>query len=107
LGQFGDVLGRVRSYLPKEATVHVLHTVDLDKAVTTDQRDKFAEYLANKQWVKLALTTTWAATYQDSDSYDDVAHAVKIDTVLAAKHAGISTYEIAFMIGDRPPIIKK
>lgn len=83
--------------------VFVMLTVDLNQSASTSVREKFYDSLAKSQWTKLALTTTWTASFKDGATVAAVLAATKRDVEVAAAAAGGPKYEAAAMAGEQAP----
>lgn len=82
--------------------ISVMLSVDLN-SVTSQERTKFYEELKSRLWVKLKLTTTWRATFQEGVSKAGAISTTKSDVAAAAKAAGVTNYEAAASASDEPP----
>lgn len=82
--------------------VTVMLSVDLN-GVTSTMRTKFYEELANKQWTKLKLTTTWTARFKEGVTKDSALSTTKFDVKAAALAAGVKDYEAAASLSDELP----
>lgn len=78
-----------------------LLTLDLEKGVSTEQREKFYEYLKEKKWVKLSnLTTTWKIVFVEGAKRENVIRTVKSHVANAAIHSNVSSYSAAVQVGE-------
>lgn len=80
---------------------YALLTVDLNNYVDEDARDEFNEYLKDKNFVKLKLTTTWRVTFTAGTETGALALTKKV-VADAAAAAGIQDYEAAVIFGQNP-----
>lgn len=88
--------------------IHVMLTVDLNRNVTTDQRNRFYEELRIRNWVKIdSLTTTWKAHFNENVRVEEAIEATKSTVAAAATTASISSYDAAAMFGGQTPTIVK
>ena len=86
--------------------VHAMLTVDLNRYVTTEQRNRFYEELRTRKWVKIdALSTTWKAVFSEGVSAEAAMQETKSDLSAAATAASISSYDAAAMFGGQAPLI--
>ncbi|MBB1632268.1 hypothetical protein [Cupriavidus sp. UME77] len=85
--------------------VFVMLTVDLNRGVTEEARDKFNEALKQEQWTKLTLTTTWYAKFKEGVTEAGALDTTKVDVTNAASHAGITNYEVAAIPSTSMPTI--
>lgn len=83
--------------------VYVMLTVDLNRDVSAEARQKFNEHLAGAKWTKLKLTTTWYAKFKDGTTTDGAISETKADVKRAADQAGIRSYEAAAEAGEAAP----
>lgn len=86
-------------------TVYVMLTVDLNRGVSDDARQKFYDYLINEQWTRLKLTTTFWAKFTETATQDGALGAAKNDVKNAAAHAGVTHYEAAAEAGNSAPAV--
>jgi len=86
-------------------TIYVMLTVDLNRGVSDDARQKFYAYLAKEQWNRLKLTTTFWAKFSENSTPDGAIGATRKDVRNAAVSAGISYYEAAAEIGSSAPTV--
>jgi len=71
-------------------------TVDLNKEVSSEKRDKFYAYLGEKQWTKInQLTTLWYTKWQDGLLEQQMIQTTKSDIEGAAAVSGVSHYDVA------------
>ncbi|MGA4493782.1 hypothetical protein [Vreelandella venusta] len=78
-----------------------LLTLDLEKGVSAEKREKFYEYLRDKKWAKLSdLTTTWKATFSEGTTREDAISTAKTHVANAAKHSNVSSYSAAVQVGE-------
>lgn len=85
--------------------VHVLLTVDLNRGVSEDARNKFNEHLKSEQWKRLSLTTTWTARFKEGVSTEGAVTQARADVKRAAAAAGILYYEAAAEAGYSEPTV--
>lgn len=85
--------------------VYVMLTVDLNRGVSEDAREKFNESLKEQQWTKLKLTTTWYAKFKEGVTAEGAINTAKADVKRAAAHASISNYEGAAEAGYSAPTV--
>lgn len=76
---------------------YVLVTVDLNN-VSGAQREAFYEQMKNKNFIRIKLTTTWRASFNDSTTYDEALKICKNCINNSAKFANIKDYEAALML---------
>lgn len=81
--------------------IHALLTVDLN-ATSTAARDTFYQYLLDRQWYRLKLTTTFRAKFKESVSEANALAGVKSDIAGAAQASGVTNYEVAVQLGTSP-----
>ena len=86
-------------------TIYVMLTVDLNRGVNEDARDKFNQHMKDKLWAKLKLTTTWQARFAEGVTPDSAISTAKSDVRNAAANAGIAYYEAAIQAGTSAPTI--
>ena len=84
--------------------VQVLVTVDLNQ-VTERQREIFRDEMKARQWIKLSLTTTWKARFQEGASASSALSTTANEVRQCAQAAGISRYEMAAQAGDQEPLV--
>ena len=85
--------------------ISVMLTVDLNRGVSEEAREKFNESLKQQEWKKLKLTTTWYATFIEGVTSEAAISAAKADVKRAAAHASISNYEAAAEAGYSVPAV--
>lgn len=85
---------------------HVFLTVDLNN-VTTEARNKFYEHLANNQWTKLKLTTSWTARFKPEITKARAVEVTQSDVRSAAAYAGIRDYEAGLTTSEDPATLWK
>ncbi|WP_295968683.1 hypothetical protein [uncultured Xanthomonas sp.] len=86
-------------------TVYVMLTVDLNRGVSDEARQKFYDYLAKEQWTRLKLTTTFWARFAETATPEGAINATKKDVNNAASSSGISYYEAAAEVGSSTPSV--
>jgi hypothetical protein len=84
-------------------TLFCMVTVDLNKGVTEPARAAFYEYLRKEHWIRLKLTTTFWARFQESATVDTILRAAENEIAVAAAAAGIRYYEVAAQVGLHQP----
>ena len=70
-------------------TIYVMLTVDLNRGVSDDARQKFYDYLAKEKWSRLKLTTTFWAKFAENATPDGAIGATRKDVRNAAASAGM------------------
>lgn len=81
--------------------LRALLTLDIDRKASSEKRQKFYDYLNDKNWTKIPkLTTAWKAQFTDGVSQQDALKVTKNDVRGAANHSGISTYDAAVHFGE-------
>lgn len=89
-------------------SVKAMLTIDLNRNVTSEQRETFYKELSSRQWKKVdTLTTTWSASFKDGVSSEPAINETKKDVAAAAETAKVSAYDAAVMIGPESPTIWK
>lgn len=86
-------------------TVYVMFTVDLNRGVSDEARQKFYDYLAKEQWTRLKLTTTFWARFAENATPEGAINATKKYVKNAASSSGISYYEVAAEVGSSAPSV--
>jgi hypothetical protein len=104
--QVTDSLPRTSQMYLKEIEmgIQVMVSLDLERGVSEEKRQKFNEYLENEHWVKVPkVTTTWRAGFTDGVTSESAARATKVGVANAARHAGITYYEAVMHFGPNQP----
>jgi len=84
--------------------MYAMLSIDLDKKITTEQRNRFNEYLEKEDWTKIPnVTTTWYTSFVDSGTESGIINATQKDVSNAARHAGIVSYAAAVNVGSSKP----
>ena len=85
--------------------LQVMLSLDLERGVSEERRQRFNEYLAQEHWIKIPkVTTTWRASFTDGVTFESAIQATKHVVANAASHANISYYEAALHVGSTQPI---
>ena len=83
---------------------YVMLTLDLERGVSEENRQKFYAKLKELLWTKIPkVTTTWKCSWAESQSEDTIRRVVQNDLTAAAAQAGSPQYHAVAMIGDAPP----
>ena len=83
-------------------------TVDLNKDVTTGQRNKFNAKLQELGWQKVGdLTTLWVVTWKGSPTDADILKATKKDVETAAQAGEIESYDASAAVCGKPVVWTK
>lgn len=80
-------------------TIYAMLTLDLNRDVSSTQRDAFYQYFLERNWIRLKLTTTFTASY-DGASYESALATVKERVLGAAAASGVKSYEVALQLGE-------
>ena len=83
-------------------TIHAILTVDLNGSVSAAARAKFYEVLKIHHYVKHKLTTLWTVEFVPGATPASAEKVVREHVALAARAAGITSYEALFMSGTQP-----
>jgi hypothetical protein len=86
--------------------MHAVVTVDLKNKVTSEERAKFNDAMAAKQWKKVSgITTAWKAVFKDSVSADGARSTTLSDVKKCAADAGIALDQVSAIVqvGDDAP----
>jgi hypothetical protein len=84
--------------------MYAMLSLDLDRNTSTEQRDKFYEYLKNEKWTKIPeITTTWYASFKDTVSESEIISTTKTDVSNAAKHSRVTSYDAVVHVGPSEP----
>ncbi|KGJ90414.1 hypothetical protein [Colwellia psychrerythraea] len=84
--------------------MYALLTLDLDKNITSLEREKFNAHIKDSGWRKLAkVTTTWFTSYAESATEQKIINEVKLDVAAAAKYSGITVYDAAVNVSQSEP----
>tara|TARA_R110002110_G_scaffold278355_1_gene493572 strand:- start:92 stop:355 length:264 start_codon:yes stop_codon:yes gene_type:complete len=84
--------------------MYAMLSLDLDRLTTSDQRKIFYEHLKNEKWVKISkVTTTWRASFEASVTEAGAIQTTKNDVAMAAKKAGVTSYDAIVHIGANEP----
>lgn len=87
---------------------YTLLTLDLNREISSEARDKFYAELEKLQWKKInQLTTLWYATWQDSVSEADIITTTKSDVEKAATAGNVAHYDAGLGICSKPIVWKK
>ena len=86
-------------------TLYVMLTVDLNRGVSEDARNRFNEHLSRNLWIKMKLTTTWYVPFTTGSTPEGALRTTKSHLKQAAAYAGISNYEGAAVTSDQPPTV--
>ena len=84
--------------------LYAVVTVDLDAGVTSTQRNKFDQYLAERHYTKQKLTTIWTVMFTPTTSKPDAKALLRQHVDDGARFAGITRYEVLFSLSDEPAI---
>lgn len=86
--------------------MYAMLSLDLDKKTTSEQREKFYEYLKKENWTKIPkVTTTWYASFKEGATESGVISATKTYVSNAAKNAGVITYDCVVNVGQSTPTL--
>jgi hypothetical protein len=85
-------------------TLYATLTFDLDKGVTSSQRDKFYAELTKAGFTRHKLTTLWTGSFSPLTQKQQAKTATRQIVDQAAAAAIIRTYEALVAISDEPPI---
>ncbi|MCR8924362.1 hypothetical protein NO559_16435 [Dasania sp. GY-MA-18] len=84
--------------------MYAMLSLDLDKNTSSEERNKFYEYLKNEKWTKIPkVTTTWYAKFKDGGTESGATQATKSDVDNAAKHAGVTSYDAVVNVSESKP----
>lgn len=84
--------------------MYAMLSLDLDKRTTSEQREKFYEYLKNEKWTKIPkVTTIWYASFKDGVSESGAISTTKTDVANAAAHANVSSYDAVVNVSTSKP----
>lgn len=81
---------------------YAMLTVDLNDATDSAARQVFATYLLEHKWLRLKLTTTFTAEFNEGVSAASALTEIKHDVEGAARKAQVSNYEVAVQLGETP-----
>lgn len=80
-------------------------SLDLERGVSEERRQRFYEHLRREKWVKVAkVTTTWWARFNEGVSDAVAVQVTRQDVANAASYAGINYYEAVVHVGDGEPV---
>ncbi|OTG94216.1 hypothetical protein [Acinetobacter sp. ANC 3832] len=82
---------------------NVLLTVDLN-SVNTKQRQRFYQEMEERKFLKISLTTTWKAQFNEDVSYENAVLICKNDLKNCARLANVVDYEFAMLISKNKVI---
>lgn len=84
---------------------HVMMTLDLERGVSEESRQKFYAKLKELHWGKLPdVTTAWKCSWSNSQTDEYATRIVREDLESARAVAGSPKYHAVAMIGDAPPV---
>lgn len=86
-------------------SLHVMLTIDLNRGVSEEARQKFYDYLAKEQWTRLKLTTTFWAKFAETATPESAISTTKMDVRNAALTSGVVNYEAAAEVGNSAPSV--
>lgn len=79
----------------------VLLTLDLERDVSTENRQKVYNYLKKQKWEKLKeLTTSWKCSFEENANREAVISECKKDVRNAIRVGGVTSYHAALQIGE-------
>ena len=78
-------------------------SLDLNKQVTSEQRNTFYAKLQELQWMKMDATTTlWYAPWKDDVTDEGVVATTKSDVAKAAEAAKVTSYDATVAVCAKP-----
>lgn len=87
---------------------HIIMTLDLEKGVSEENRQKFYAKLKEASWGKIPdVTTTWKCQWSSEQTAAAMTNVVSTDLTNARAVAGYCAYHAVAMIGDAVPVAFK
>jgi hypothetical protein len=87
---------------------HIMMTLDLEKGVSEENRQKFYAKLKEANWSKIPdVTTAWKCRWDDEQAAAAMQAYVKDKLTIARAAAGNCAYHAVAMIGDAEPVAFK
>lgn len=86
-------------------SLYVMLTIDLNRGVSDEARQKFYDYLAREKWTRLKLTTTFWAKFAEKATPEGAISTAKMDVRNAALSSGVVNYEAAAEAGSSAPSV--
>lgn len=84
---------------------YIMMTLDLERGVSEENRQKFYAKLNELKWIKSPdVTTTWSTSWAEPQTSEYATREVREDLAAAAAAAGYPTYHSVAMIGDAAPV---
>jgi len=85
--------------------MYALLSLDIDKKATSEQREKFYDFLKKNNWNKISkLTTVWYAKFKNGTTEANIISTVKKEIKNTAEESGIKSYDCVVHVGPSKPV---
>lgn len=84
---------------------NIMLSLDLERGVSDERRQRYYAKLSALNWVKVPdVTTTWRCSFNNPVTPEGAAQVVKDDLAAASAAAGYPQYHAVAMLGDSKPV---
>jgi len=89
-------------------SIYSILSLDLNRGVTTEERNAFYKKLTELKWKKISeLSTLWYASWKDDTSGEDIIQTTKKDVDACASISKVSKYDASVAVSGKPVVWTK